>query len=109
MNEESFLISQGQQVPLASALTTELQYLNWAYGIIVVLQPCERTPSLPGDRVDNDCDGKIDEEICSMESRGNFLLSQHWFGGMSHHTSISNSRYKNTKEKLSLDFFACCL
>ncbi|XP_067936654.1 uncharacterized protein [Watersipora subatra] len=29
-----------------------------------LISPCETTYSVPGDGIDNDCDGRIDEEIC---------------------------------------------
>ena len=32
---------------------------------ICILQPCNRTTPIPGDGIDNDCDGKIDEELCT--------------------------------------------
>lgn len=33
--------------------------------LICILQPCNRTTPIPGDGIDNDCDGKIDEELCT--------------------------------------------
>jgi len=32
--------------------------------MLPLLQPCETTYPIHGDGIDNDCDGKIDEEIC---------------------------------------------
>ena len=36
----------------------------------ILLQPCVRTESMFGDGVDNDCDGLIDEELCTGDNRG---------------------------------------
>ena len=50
---------------------------------ICLLQPCDPTPVVIGDGVDNDCDGLADEELCTsaphigkhclqIDHRGNF-------------------------------------
>ena len=36
--------------------------------IYFLCQPCEKTVSERGDGIDNDCDGRIDEEICDGEN-----------------------------------------
>ena len=37
---------------------------------VVFLQPCVVTKSVIGDLIDNDCDGKIDEEKCYGKWKG---------------------------------------
>ena len=48
-------------------------YMNFKYdtnkeilhtAMILVLQNCTPTASVPGDGIDNDCDNRIDEELC---------------------------------------------
>lgn len=34
------------------------------------------TPTVVGDGIDNDCDGKIDEELCTTENRGKGLCRE---------------------------------
>ena len=38
--------------------------------LYLFVQPCIETESVFGDGVDNDCDGLIDEELCTAEHRG---------------------------------------
>lgn len=42
--------------------------------ICLLLQRCETTYPVPGDGIDNDCDRKIDEEICEGDG---LLLGKH--------------------------------
>lgn len=35
-----------------------------------ILQPCAPTEGVFGDGIDNDCDGNIDEELCTGADRG---------------------------------------
>ena len=35
----------------------------------MIFQVCIPTPTVTGDGIDNDCDGKIDEELCTPENR----------------------------------------
>jgi len=35
-----------------------------------LFQGCDFTPSLPGDGIDNDCDGKTDEELIDDYGKG---------------------------------------
>jgi hypothetical protein len=37
--------------------------------IWLFLQACVKTPTVEGDGIDNDCDGKIDEELCTPENK----------------------------------------
>ncbi|XP_048243794.1 uncharacterized protein LOC124123795 isoform X1 [Haliotis rufescens] len=37
-----------------------------AFRLDAINQPCVLTPSVPGDNIDNDCDGLIDEENCTI-------------------------------------------
>ena len=41
--------------------------MHW---LILFIKNCKPTPSLPGDGIDNDCDNKIDEELCTPENKG---------------------------------------
>ncbi len=34
-----------------------------------MLQPCVATTTVVGDGIDNDCDGLIDEELCTPENQ----------------------------------------
>jgi hypothetical protein len=36
----------------------------------VSFQVCVPSPTVVGDGIDNDCDGLIDEELCTVENKG---------------------------------------
>ncbi|XP_059145884.1 uncharacterized protein LOC131933059 [Physella acuta] len=43
-----------------------------AFSLYPINQPCNATVNSPGDGVDNDCDGLIDEDICTETTISNF-------------------------------------
>lgn len=36
---------------------------------MILFQPCVKTTTVTGDGIDNDCDGLIDEELCTVENK----------------------------------------
>lgn len=55
--------SQDTYVYIYNTIAVLLQILSCI--MFVILQVCTLTTGTPGDGVDNDCDGLIDEEQCS--------------------------------------------